>query len=433
MRDDCWTAITHKEIARYSNNLLWRFVKRNATESRAEEILFNLAGLRKADIVLLSNIRFSLSEETRLLVDEIAPRIVRRLAKESINERIIDRNRICGRIEWQQTFKSRATAGNDPSIFVCAKRSQLYDLPENRLFLYLLRHINADAKRFASTDEFEATKFSEESIRHKWVEKAASTAYQTARLLKNPYISKISGLHSISNKIIEAVSKNRQPLYRQLAEIALEYSCSVQHPLKYLKKNLRGNILEPLNWDTLYEIAVLLKILEAAVSEGWKEHSIGLIGGTGDTASILEKNGSQLKVYTQTLPGEMKKISAYKEVMKNFGLSEGLRRPDIILELSSNGSRCFLIVEVKRSQQRSYLADGAYKLLGYLKDFEKIANGGAASLSGFLVGWKGIAVRHFCDDADIHLTNWENLRTGFSDFLCLNEKGGRHSALNCQK
>lgn len=402
---------------------MWRFVQHNAAESKTEESVLNLTGLRKPDIELLASIRFLLSEHVCLLLDEIAPRVVCRLAKESINERVIDRNRICGRIDWQGTIKSRATTGNDPSIYVYSKRSQIYDLPENRLFLFLLQQVREIAMHFASPDQIETTVYSKEATKQKWVTKATKTAYESGHLLRNPFISKISRLHNIPDKIIESVLKNRQPLYRQIAEIAYEYSLSKKHPLKYLKKVLGNNILEPLNPDTLYEIAVLFSILQTAISAGWRESVIGLIGGNEKTASILEKDNRQLRVYTQRLPSEMKTNSSYGNIMESYGLSERLRRPDIILEFCHGAQKHFIIVEVKRSQQRSYLADGSYKLLGYLKDFEGIVNDNTA-LSGFLVGWKGIIEKSYNNKLSVHLTNWQNLNGSFAEFLGIYE---RHS------
>ena len=420
MSSDCWTANTHKHIAQYSGNMLWRFVRPNAAESETEQALLNLTGLRRADIALLASIRFLLSDYTRFLINEIAPKIISRLAKESINERVTDRNRVCGRIDWQQTIRTRATAGNDQSIFVYTRRAQIYDLPENRLFLFLLQQTNRLAQRFASPEEIEATKFSEENIKQRWVEKIARISYMSSRLMKNPFISKISRLHEISDRTIEAVSRNRQAHYRQLAFIATEFAISTQQPVKYLKRELHENILEPLNSNTLYEIAVLFNVLHTAISMGWEEIATGLIGGTGKTASILSKGARKLKVYTQKLPEEMKENSSYGFIMESYGLSERLRRPDIILEFINGNKKHFLIIEVKRSQRRAYLADGSYKLLGYLKDFEGVVTD-KTKLSGFLVGWDRIEYKALFSIPELHMTTWGKLSVSLSSFFNLYE------------
>jgi len=414
--NDCWDKNIHRQIAEYSSGMLWRFVQPNASESEAEETVLNLTGLKRRDLELLSSIRFLLSDFVDMLINEIAPKIINRISKESVNEYITDRNKVCGRLDWQRTVKARATAGSDPSLFVYTRRAQVFDLPENRLFLSLLQQINDKARRFASEEYKNLTWYTEERQGQKWVEKVALTAYRTSRLLKNPYISKISSLHEISDKIIEITCRNRQAHYRLLADVGREYVLSSKHPLSYLKKVLDNNILEPLNRDTLYEIAVLFNTMQTFISEGWTEKCTGLIGGSNKTVSILEKGCHQVRVYTQKLPDEMKKYSAYGDIMAGYGLSEKLRRPDIILEFINNERKHFLIIEVKRSKRRSYLADGSYKLLGYLMDFKGVKNE-QTNISGFLVGWDGILNKKFDPAREVHLFNWCNFGEGVLAFL----------------
>ena len=101
-------------------------------------------------------------------------------------------------------------------------------------------------------------------------------------------------------------------------------------------------------------------------------------------------------------------------------MSERLRRPDIILVFVNGDQKHFLIIEVKRSQRRSYLADGSYKLLGYLNDFEKIVNEDT-KLSGFLVGWDRIKYKKLFSIPELHMTTWERLGVSLASFLNLYE------------
>lgn len=419
--NDCWSKSIHNQIADYSSSMLWRFIKRNAFESEAEEVVQNLTGLNKNDIELLSSIRFLLSESVDVMINKIAIKIINQLSKESVNEKIVDRNRVCGRLDWQNTIKTRATAGNDPSIYVYTRRAQIFDLPENRLFLFLLRQIYGMALRFVSEDFQNQTWYTEEQVRQKWTEKVSIIAYKTGMLLKNPYILKISNLHEISDKIIENTYKHRQDHYRQLADISREYLESIKHPLNYLNKVLNKNILEPLNRDTLYEIAVLFKVLNKIISNGWTEQFTGLIGGSSNIISKLEKDNHIIKVYTQKLPKIMNERSAYGYIMSGYGITEKLRRPDIILEFQTDIKKHYLIIEVKRSKNRTYLADGSYKLLGYLMDYKDIKDDNT-KLSGFLVGWEGINNLKYNPGKEVNLFNWNNLEDGINSFINEYEK-----------
>lgn len=414
--NDCWDDNAHKHITEYSSNMLWRFIQPNAKESGVEETFLNLTGLRKRDLDKLVDIRFLLSDSTRKLVNEIAPKIINRLSKESVNEHITDRGRVRGRIDWQKTINTRAANGNDPSIYVYSRRSQVYDLPENRLFLYMIKQINEKAKNLVSEDYININWYVDINDVTKWIDKVSVIASKTAKLLRNPYILKIGNLYELTDRIVELTSKNRQAYYKELSGLAERFLYSQRSPVSYLKEELKGNILEPISKDTLFEIAVLFNTIQTAIDCGWVEKKAGLIGGGGKTVSTLIKNKYEMKVYFQKLPEVMAANSGYGEIMNNYGLSEKLRRPDIIIEVSDSQNTEFFIVEVKRSKSRKYLVDGTYKLLGYLKDFEKAKESGC-KIFGVLVGWKGIA-NIDCDfSREVNLLNWDNYHIGLKELF----------------
>lgn len=413
---DCWNKSIHNQISQFTSKMLWRFIQNNAKENEAEETVIKLTGLSKKDIRLLTDIRLLLSKDIKHLIENIAPKIINRLSKDSINIIVRDRNQVRGKIDWQKTISVRAVAGNDISLFVYTKMSQIYDLPENRLFLFLIKQVFDKARLFAGDLLSNLTWYAEEGTDDRWIKKVAIIASQTSRILRNPFVSKIGIMYEINDRIIEATKHSRHSHYRELAEIAERFIFSQKKPIEFLKKELDGNILEPLNKDTLYEIAVLFKTILASIELGWTEKSIGLIGGSNPTASILTNGDIELRIFFQKLPRAMSENSQYGKIMLEYGLSEKLRRPDIILELTRGLEKKFIIIEVKRSQRRSYLVDGTYKLLGYLKDFSGVIKE-HTSISGVLVGWDGI-LHHTCkDNEEVYLLNWHNYEEGIKQVL----------------
>lgn len=412
----CWDDATHNQIVNYSSRLLWRFVQQNAKEAEAEEVLLNLSGLTKRDLIMLADIRLLLSDEVQQLLNYIAPKIISRLSKESVNENISSRGNIRGRINWHKTIGERATAGNDTSLYVYSQRAQIFDLPENRLLLYIIRQINEKARKFVSEDYINLTWYAEAEDDSKWVEKVSIISSRSARLLRNPYITKIGNLYELSDRIIEQTKRCRSSHYKELAAIAERFVMCQRNPLSYLNDELNGNIFEPLNYDTLYEIAVLFKTIYSCLENGWEETRTGLIGSSSESVSTLVKNDRELVIYYQKLPKLMAQISSYGPLMAEYGLSEKLRRPDIILQIRNGQYTEFIIVEVKRSQRREYLVDGSYKLLGYLKDFEQIKDD-ATSLRGFLVGWSGIEQQDYKSDKEIHLFDWSDYAGGLKELV----------------
>ena len=105
--------------------------------------------------------------------------------------------------------------------------------------------------------------------------------------------------------------------------------------------------------------------------------------------------------------------------MDKYGLSDKLRRPDIVLEAKNGTKRNYYIIEVKRSDKRSYLVDGAYKLFGYLKDFENVQNS-ETKLYGLLVGWSNIKDQDVFQENQIYISSWKNLTQTF-DFILKNQ------------
>lgn len=414
---DCWDSKTHKQIVDYSSWWLWRFIQSNAKEASVEEVMLNLTGLKRRELNILADIHFLLSDEVKYLLNEIAPKIISRLSKESINEHILYRNNVRGRINWHRTINARAAAGYDKTLFVYTRKAQIFDLPENRLFLYIVKYINEKARNFIIEDFLKLTWYDEVENYEKWVDKIKVIALKTTFILRNPIISKIGNLPELSIKIIELTKKCRNSIYKELAKIAERLAYRQNTPVLFLKEELKGNILEPLNKDTLYEIAVLFKTLQTALECGWKEERVGLIGGSSKSISKLTKGNLKLRLYYQKMPSNMASISKYGDIMTDYGLSEKLRRPDIILEFSNGRKKNYVIVEVKRSQKRDYLVDGTYKLLGYLKDFE-LLNNENSKIRGFLVGWSNIkSKRIFSNDKEVHLYSWDNYRDGLIKLL----------------
>lgn len=413
---DCWDSQTHGNIIDYTSNFLWRFIQPNAKESVIEETVHNLIGLRNSEIKTLVDIRLLLSDSVKHLIDNIAPKIIARLSKSSMNEYVIGRNTIRGRIDWYKTTNIRAVSGNDMSLFVYSQRSPVYDLPENRLFLYLLQLIYNKARNFSTDDFLRLTWYAEIEKGQKWINSINVIASKTRKIIQNSLVSNFGNLSELNTKMIEYTKKSRSPLYREMADIAEKILESQRSPINYLKNELDGKILEPLNKDTLYEIAVLFKTIMAAKNCGWIEKQFGLIGGRSKFVSTLVKNNYELRLYFQKLPNAMAQISKYGDIMQGYGLSEKLRRPDIVIEISDGISNRFIIVEVKRSKNRRYLVDGTYKLLGYLKDFEFLRSE-STSLDGILVGWDNIKYKEYSPLKEAHLYSWNNYDIGLSTML----------------
>ncbi|SES88556.1 hypothetical protein SAMN05421676_10218 [Salinibacillus kushneri] len=418
-KSDCWSKQNHEQILKQTHKHLWRFIQKNAKIASADDIFSNLTNVPKKDLQLLSSIYFLLSEDVKMFIEETAPAILNRLSKVSVNEHNILRGNVRGKINWNRTFKERYSAGGDPSIFVCSQRSSLFDLPENRLLLYLLRKILYISNLISNYDfKKGAMEYVPLGVKDKWIDEVIIIGIKATKLLKNPFVRNISEIHEINNKIISTAEKARGNMYSQLASAARTYKTMITSPISYLELELNGKTLEPINKDTLYEIAVLFKLFEVIEENGWIGERIGLIGGKSSIVSKYKLGQRRMKIYYQSIPRIFMINSKYGPLMSKYGLSDRFRRPDIILEIKENDITNYYIIEVKRSDKRAYLVDGAYKVFGYLKDFESVQDN-YTNLHGVLVGWSNISDQSSFSQNEVLISSWENCGNAF-DFIIKN-------------
>ncbi|MCK6208348.1 hypothetical protein KZX50_23220 [Bacillus infantis] len=419
-KNDCWSSKNHSQILEQTNKHLWRFIQNNSAIASAEDVFLSLTNVSKSNLQKLSNIYFILDEEVEEFIDTTAPSILKRLSKTSQTEHKVLRGNVKGKINWSKTISERNASGGDPSIFVCSQRSSVFDLPENRLLLYLLRRIMFICNSLSNSDfEKDETNLEELENKEKWINTVLRIGHKTKKLLKNPFIRKIGDMHDINQKTIILAEKARGQMYSHLAKVAQVYYFMNINPVRYLDTVLKGKTLEPLNKDTLYEIAVMFKLLEVIRDNGGVEKRIGLIGSGSSLVSRFTVGLKEIKIYFQGIPKEIAVKSIYGPLMNLYGLSDKLRRPDMVLEVLEGNKKSFYIIEVKRSDKRTYLVDGAYKLFGYLKDFEAVKNPNV-NLYGVLVGWTNIKELGTVEESEIYLSSWGNLED-ILDFILKKE------------
>ncbi len=96
-------------------------------------------------------------------------------------------------------------------------------------------------------------------------------------------------------------------------------------------------------------------------------------------------------------------------IFENYDLNVASRRPDIIIELEKKDEKKYWLVEVKQSANRDYIVDGAYKVLGYLADFqETYFQDNSQKLKAALVVWN-IRRTNKGEEQDITILDKDNI------------------------
>lgn len=410
MVNDCWSIEEHKEILQLSSDRLWRFIQQNGSIMEKNRATENLTGLNQKQILQLATIHLLLLNEVQEFVEKVAPNILRKISKASLQQTEIVRGRIKGKVNWTKTSLKHQTE-KDSSVFVCDNRSSVFDLVENKILLYCLRYLYQLGQGLLNKGLVPSDSISTEYLiqKDKWMKKIKYILMKCQTLLKNPLLRNVSELHSINHQQIQKTRKVRGQQYYHLAKIADLIYIHKNQPIDFLHYALSNQMLQPLSRDTLFEIAVVFRTLDTFHQNGWEEKSLSLIGEGQKIISTLQKNDWTLNIYYQQLPAHFVQLSQYKEVMKESNLSIHHRRPDILLEwIDKEGNKRYTIVEVKRSENRGYLADGVYKVLGYLKDFE-IPLKSTSHSKGLLVGWKIKDLGPPKDQKEVYTADWESL------------------------
>lgn len=382
---DCWEKEDFYKILNYTEKRLWRFVSENAAlADKEEDIIENLLKLSSKDLEKLKKLHFILDDKIRNFIEVSASKIARRLSKKVNRPKKPVKALGRGKLDVLATVKEDFIKGRSESQFIIRENQELFDLPENRLFKFILRQISRIAFDFADKDLI----YEEISSRNnnKWLEIIEEYGVKAYKLSRNAHLRNVEEINAINQSLIRSAVTSRDHWYEDLAEVAEVYYSvfEKEDEFKFLQEVIRERYLKPLDNNALYELFILFKLLDIIEKSDWKMVKTKLIGSNKGPVNIYTKDSKKLEIFYQRTPKLLKEESLYEDYLKNYDLECRARRPDIILKMDNN----YCIVEVKRSDSRSYIVNGLYKLLGYLKDFEKNVNEGIGGVKGILAGWE---------------------------------------------
>jgi hypothetical protein len=364
---DCWSDNEYFDILNSVKAYLWTYVQPSATIQDMENAAKNLASIDQKELDYLSAVHFLLSNEVKVFVETL-PKIFRKFSHSAQKELLINQGYVKGRIDWNRTIKERCTKGHDRTVFVCSPARRIYNLPENQLLKYTLVQIR---RLLEETDNLPVEKMKEiiskdltkSAVKEKWMDRILWLKLNVNLALKNIYLRDVELPHRIDERVIKRTRNARNKDYETIADCYCVHSALIQKTdPDQVRRFIEQRILEPLERDTLFELWVLFQIVDLI---GEEKH-LSLIKQGAETFAKLKLDQEEVNVYYQK-PSAVLKESQYKEIFNCYDLDVNLRRPDIILEFTK--SKKIVLFEVKRSSDKSYIVDGAYKILGYLADF----------------------------------------------------------------
>ena len=408
--DGCWSKKDRADILGYIEPVLHRFLFREALPN-LEVPLKKLTGLTDEELNLLKITHFLLSKEVEELIEEL-PKLLRNLSHSTHKELVECRGIIRRRIDWNMTFKERFSQGfNDPSLFICQPSTKMYNLPENQLLKFIIWKIrrlseNINLKITEDLLDFETW--------NNWQDMIISHYLKIKKISKNIYFQQISMPSSIKSKTVQKAYKHRNQSYDKVAECYELYEkLFITNDHEVLRRLIETQTFEPLNNDKLFELYVLMKLLDFLdKSDGNLE--LGLLKPELEYTAKFLSDEVNICIFYQKMPNIFKNCSRYKDIFEFYDLNVSVRRPDIVLKIKISNNSYYQLIEVKRTKSKSYIVDSVYKVLGYCHDFKHCLKTSPYT-KGVLVVWDGVNITKIKNalDEPILILNKNNLDDSF--------------------
>jgi hypothetical protein len=398
---DCWTDDDYNEVLSFVEKYLWLFVQENAAIHRPDQIICNLAQLNRRELRLLQLIYFLLSESVQKSVKTSTPKILQRLAQSTDRMTTELKGSVRGNVDWNLTLKRRLGTGfSNSTVFMTRIAVKTYNLPEMQALKYLLTQTNHLCLEVLGNIP-EEERLSYESS-NKWKAEIRSLYHSTNHFLKNTYLREIDLPIKITDMMLQKVRCARNTHFKNIYKsLRLYRKLFVQEEQNTLRDCFSQGVLKPLNRDTLYEVYILFVTMASLEQTGWIRENFRLIGYGKGAILHYKYDNTTLQVYYQTLPVSFAQNSLYTNLLRKHKIDVNLRRPDILLEF--NTETCdFKLLEVKRTQNKRYIVDSFYKVLGYLKDFENSFTSRKMP-HAILVVWEGVEPSRDTEDVVVVL------------------------------
>ena len=272
-----------------------------------------------------------------------------------------------GAVLWQETIMGRFSGIIPRGRYLVSIVEKSADLPENRLLkLFLSRIVKLSAELGRRGTGTLPNQF-------------AIMRDAAERALSNSYLQAVKLEHRSTARMIQTARRNRDHRYSRLAQLSQDFEQAViRGKWGQMIAMLSKGWLAPINSEDLFELYSLILLMETLKGDlGFgPPESYGLIQrGRASVASYVHPmSGVHADVYFDQTPRAI--IGCSSEYLDTVAAHDGVsgqeRRPDILLRLTTPSSERILLIEVKESEDPSYIRDSLYKVFGYIHDFSSI-------------------------------------------------------------
>lgn len=363
----------------------------------------------------LVDLHFLLRPEVVDFVESLPSRI-RSIKTQTKNVQQTTRGEITGRIDWHSTVKHRCSkAPSDQSLFVCDNRHESYDIDENIVLKRLLSVI------YTTLDDCEVYLNQEyDWVTDRWQENIELVEQMRKLFERNVHVTRIREpeTYEPTERMLQTAETSRSEVYQDAARLLQEHKQARRNNPEAIQKLLEETLITPDDEETLFELYVLFRYVQAIEQHQQSNTTIKTIeSGQQEVARIESESGTNVVLYhdssandrnlsfipepTEKSDDELTRSERIQrqasEVVSDYFKDKKFKlqtnRPDIIiLEVQHEDRYEYLITEVKYSSNERTIKQGVTETLEYLaflrQDNQLVFEGSTP----FGSGWNGVLV-----------------------------------------
>jgi hypothetical protein len=383
-------------------------------EHLATEIKPDALDERFYDYEMLIRLHFVLDPDVVAFVESLPSRLrsIKTQTKRVSNE---SRGGLDGRISWTETIKRRYSRNpNDTSLFVCENRFENYDTDENVVLKRLLALI------YSTIDECEEYLSRDyEWVTERWKENDDLIRTMREIFERNVHVTRIRDpeAYEPTPRMIQRATESRSEIYRDASSLLRRYHRTLEGDEAAIRDLLRRTAITPDDDETLFELFVLFRYIEAIEELSDERFRLRTIESGSQEVAMLADEDVDIVVYhdnsaqdrglsflsdvpdkdpkdlsrTEFVEREARVVTNDYFIDRNFQTATG--RPDVIVvEVQSGCNTEYLITEVKYSTRPETVRQGVRETLEYvafLRDEGKLVH---EESDYFGSGWNGVLV-----------------------------------------
>lgn len=330
-------------------------------------------------------IRYLLQTETKAFVAQL-PTLIRNFKTTTTAKSQTNIAEIRGTIDWEETLRTRMNQNYaDPLTFVTNENIRSYETAENLVLKNLLTILYTELYENDYVQSFYNTN---------WFKEWNTLKENLATILrKNIYLQRVPKI-AISDRMIHATKKHRNPLYRKAANLLAQYKRFMRGDFSEaeLAQLLRETFILPEEEDVLFELYWIIQIIK----QNTDESRLHLMDGRDNIVASWESKAYTYAIYHDSSGPSELSFRSYIDELKNsqnpyteriyqsFQSANEYRkkffnrqkqtifqqgRPDFIITVrqkQSGNLEKIIIGEVKNTKRNNYAAIGLQELLDYI-------------------------------------------------------------------